>query len=63
MLRAWDSLEGKLAIQAEGQPAIACHKGCPSCCTLRVTALAPEVFMVATYLRTTERPCKAMAST
>ena len=23
MLRAWDSLEGKLAIQAEGQPAIA----------------------------------------
>jgi Fe-S-cluster containining protein len=53
MLQAWDSFEGNVAIQSEGQPPVACHKGCPSCCTLRVTALAPEVFMVAAYLRAT----------
>ncbi|HEY8908164.1 MAG TPA: YkgJ family cysteine cluster protein [Rhodoferax sp.] len=53
MLQAWDSFEGNVAIQSESQPPVACHKGCPSCCTLRVTALAPEVFMVAAYLRAT----------
>lgn len=53
MLQAWDSFDGNVAIQSEGQPPIACRKGCPSCCTLRVTALAPEVFMVAAYLRAT----------
>jgi Fe-S-cluster containining protein len=53
MLQAWDSFDGNVAIQSEGQPPIACQKGCPSCCTLRVTALAPEVFMVAAYLRAT----------
>jgi Fe-S-cluster containining protein len=51
--QAWDSFDGNLAIQCEGQPPIACHKGCPSCCTLRVGVLAPEVFMVAAYLRAT----------
>jgi hypothetical protein len=51
MLQAWDSFDGNVAIQSEGQPPVACHKGCPSCCTLRVTALAPEVFMVAAYLQ------------
>jgi hypothetical protein len=53
LLQAWDSFDGNVAIQSEGQPAIACHKGCQSCCTLRVTALAPEVFMMANYLRAT----------
>jgi len=53
MLQAWDSFDGNVAIQSEGQPPIACHKGCPSCCTLRVTALAPEVFLIAAYLRAT----------
>ncbi|MCB4364508.1 YkgJ family cysteine cluster protein [Hydrogenophaga taeniospiralis] len=53
MLQAWDSFDGNVAIQSEGRPPIACRKGCPSCCTLRVTALAPEVFMVAAYLRAT----------
>lgn len=51
--QAWDSFDGNVAIQCEGQPPIACHKGCPSCCTLRVGVLAPEVFMVAAYLRAT----------
>jgi Fe-S-cluster containining protein len=53
MLQAWDCFDGNVAIQSEGQPPIACHKGCPSCCTLRVTALAPEVFLIAAYLRAT----------
>jgi Fe-S-cluster containining protein len=53
MLLAWDSFDGNVAIQSEGQPPIVCHKGCPSCCALRVTALAPEVFLIATYLRVT----------
>ena len=51
MLQAWDSFDGNVAIQSEGQPPVACAKGCPSCCTLRVTASAPEVFMIAAYLR------------
>lgn len=59
MLQAWDSFEGNVAIQSEGQPNVACHKGCPSCCTLRVTALAPEVFMVAAYLRATAAALQA----
>jgi Fe-S-cluster containining protein len=53
--QAWDSFDGNVAIQCEGQPPIACHKGCPSCCTLRVGVLAAEVFMVAAYLRATAK--------
>ena len=49
--QAWNSFDGNVAIQSEGQPPIACHKGCPSCCTLRVMALAPEIFMIAAFLR------------
>jgi hypothetical protein len=51
--QAWDSFDGNVAIQCEGQPPIACKRGCPSCCTLRVGVLAPEVFMIAAYLRAT----------
>jgi Fe-S-cluster containining protein len=53
LLQAWDSFDGNVAIQSEGQPALACHKGCPSCCTLRVTATAPEILLLADYLRAT----------
>jgi Fe-S-cluster containining protein len=49
--QAWDSFDGNAALQSEGQPPLACQKGCPSCCSLRVTALAPEVFMVAAFVR------------
>jgi Fe-S-cluster containining protein len=59
MLQAWDSFDGNVAIQCEGQPPIACHRGCPSCCTLRVTALAPEVFLIAAYLRATASALQA----
>ena len=30
---------------------LACEKGCPSCCALRVTATAPEIFLLARYIR------------
>lgn len=53
LLQAWDSFDGNVAIQCEGQPAVECAKGCASCCALRVTALAPEVFVLADYLRAT----------
>lgn len=58
LIQAWDSFDGNVAIQSEGQPAIACRKGCPSCCTLRVTATAPEVFLLAAYLRATANALK-----
>jgi Fe-S-cluster containining protein len=55
MNQAWDSFDGNVAIQSEGQPAIACHKGCAACCTLRVSATAPEVFVAARFLRATAK--------
>lgn len=51
--QAWDTFEGNVAIQSEGQPPVACRKGCPSCCTLRIGALAPEVFMIEAFIRAT----------
>jgi Fe-S-cluster containining protein len=51
--RAYSSFEVNAEIQSEGQPPLACHKGCATCCTLRVTATAPEVLMVARYIRAT----------
>jgi Fe-S-cluster containining protein len=59
LLQAWDSFDGNVAIQSEGEPAIACRKGCPSCCTLRVTATAPEVLLLAAYLRATAAALQA----
>lgn len=53
LMQAWDSFDGNVAIQSEGQPTVACYKGCPSCCSLRVSALAPEVFMIVAYLQAT----------
>ncbi|WP_028311168.1 YkgJ family cysteine cluster protein [Derxia gummosa] len=49
--QAFDSFEGNVAIQSEGQPTIACHKGCATCCTLRVTATSPEILLIARYMR------------
>ncbi|CAD6878256.1 hypothetical protein [Methylomonas albis] len=48
--QAFSSFEGNVAIQARDYPAIACHKGCATCCTLRVTATAPEVLLIARYM-------------
>lgn len=49
--QAFDSFHGNLASQCEGEPALACQRGCDSCCTLRVSATAPEVLLVARFLR------------
>ncbi len=49
--QAFDSFDGNIAIQSEGLPAIACHKGCALCCGLRVTATAPEVLLIDRYIR------------
>jgi len=49
--QAFSSFEGNVEIQSEGLPALACHKGCATCCTLRVTATAPEILMIARYIR------------
>jgi Fe-S-cluster containining protein len=49
--QAFELFEQNIAIQTEGLPALACEKNCPSCCTLRVTATAPEIFLLARYVR------------
>lgn len=49
--QAFSSFEGNVEIQSEGLPPLACHKGCATCCTLRVTATAPEILMIARYVR------------
>lgn len=49
--QAFDSFQGNVAIQCEDEPPLACHRGCATCCTLRVTATTPEVLLVARFLR------------
>lgn len=48
---AWGSFDSNVTLQCEGLPDLDCHKGCATCCTLRVTATAPEVFMLARFIR------------
>lgn len=48
---AWQRFDENVAVQCEGLPELDCHKGCATCCTLRVTATAPEVFMLARFIR------------
>lgn len=49
--QAYELFERNVAIQTQGLQVLACHKGCPACCCLRVTATAPEVFLLADYIR------------
>ncbi|CCE02787.1 hypothetical protein [Bradyrhizobium sp. STM 3809] len=49
--RAFDLFEANIDGQTVHLPALACAKGCPSCCALRVTATAPEIFLLARYIR------------
>ncbi len=48
--QAYNSFAGNVEYESEGCPDIACHKGCASCCTLRVTATAPEILLIVRYL-------------
>lgn len=52
--QAFDWFEQNIAYQNAGQNAIACDKGCPTCCSLRVVATAPEIFLLARYVRMVE---------
>jgi Fe-S-cluster containining protein len=49
---AWGSFEHNVDAQCQGLPEIDCSKGCATCCTLRVTATAPEVLMLARFIQT-----------
>ncbi len=51
--QAFDTFDGNVAIQSEGLPGLACQKGCVACCALRVAATAPEILIVAQYVRAT----------
>jgi Fe-S-cluster containining protein len=51
LTRAYSSFEGNVDRQASDHPDLACHKGCATCCTIRVVATAPEVLLVARYIR------------
>ncbi|MDR3390564.1 MAG: YkgJ family cysteine cluster protein [Sulfuriferula sp.] len=58
LAQSYSSFEGNVAVQAQGQPALACHKGCATCCTMRVIATAPEVLMAARYIRAADTALK-----
>ena len=45
---------GDISQVTADQPTLACEKGCQTCCSLRVTATAPEIFLLATYIRRVE---------
>lgn len=51
--QAFESFDRNAAIQSEGQPDPACSRGCDTCCCLRVSATAPEIFLAARFLRLT----------
>lgn len=48
--QAFDGFSKNVAIQAEGEPALACHGECAACCRLRVAATAPEIFLLARFV-------------
>lgn len=49
--QAFDLFEDNIGVQTQDLPPLACQKGCPSCCILRVTATAPEIFLLADYVQ------------
>ncbi len=51
--QACDNYQQNADIQAEGQPAPACARGCDPCCCLQVAATAPEIFHAAHFIRLT----------
>jgi Fe-S-cluster containining protein len=58
LTQAFTSYEGNAEMEAEGLPEPDCHKGCATCCTIRVVATAPEVLLVARYIRSEEDKLK-----
>jgi Putative zinc- or iron-chelating domain len=56
---SWQTFDLNVARQSEGLPAVDCHRGCATCCTLRVTATGPEVLMIARFIRAIDAALKA----
>lgn len=50
-MQAFSSYEHNVAEQTKDLPPLACRKGCGTCCCIQVVATAPEVLMVARYVR------------
>ena len=55
---AFGHFDAAVDVQCQGMPALACAKGCATCCTIRVTATAPEVLWVARHLREACEPAQ-----
>lgn len=51
---AFDLFETNIGPHTRHLPPLACERGCPSCCVLRVTATAPEIIVLADYVRRIE---------
>jgi Fe-S-cluster containining protein len=58
--QAFTSYEGSAALQSEGMPEPDCEKGCATCCTVRVVATAPEILLVARYIRAMDEKLKGL---
>lgn len=56
---AWGSFDHNVEVQAAELPPVDCARGCATCCTLRVTATAPEVLMLARFIRAIDPGLKA----
>lgn len=52
--QAFDLFEANIGPLTRHLPKLACDKGCPSCCVLRVAATAPEILLLADYVRRIE---------
>lgn len=51
---AFGLFEANIGPHTRHLPTLACERGCPSCCVLRVTATAPEILLLADYVRRIE---------
>jgi Fe-S-cluster containining protein len=52
---AFESFDRSIEKRRSHSTSIACHGGCASCCTIRVTATAPEVLSIARYIRSSPK--------
>lgn len=56
LAQSFADFESEVESQCRGMPALDCRKGCATCCSVRVTATAPEVLLVARHLREDTAP-------
>jgi Fe-S-cluster containining protein len=56
---AFDAFEQVLEAWSRDLPPLDCHKGCSPCCILRVVATAPEILVLAHFIRTHIEPDEA----